>query len=119
MANFLRHIGYASEGIIYFFKNERNGRIQAVFAVLTIGAGFYFTISKIEWCIVLGSIGLVISLELVNTAIERMCEMLSKEYHPMIKIIKDVAAGAVWWFAIFAAIIGIVIFAPYLWNSIS
>ena len=114
MANFLRHVGYASEGIIYFFKTERNGRIQAVAAVVSIAAGFYFSISRIEWCIILGSVSLVISLELVNTAIERVCEMLSKEYHPMVKIIKDVAAGAVWWSALFVAIIGILIFSPYV-----
>jgi diacylglycerol kinase len=114
MANFLRHIGYASEGILYFFKNERNGRIQAVVAILIIGAGFYFNISKTEWCIVLGSIGWIISLELVNTAIERICEMLSKEYNPMVKIIKDVAAGAVWWSAVLIALIGLIIFLPYI-----
>jgi diacylglycerol kinase len=114
MANFLRHVGYASEGILYFIKTERNGRIQAVAAVLIIIAGFFFGISKIEWCIILGSIGLIISLELVNTAIERVCEMLSKEYHPMVKIIKDVAAGAVWWSALFSAIIGFIIFLPYV-----
>jgi diacylglycerol kinase len=114
MANFLRHVGYASEGILYFFKTERNGRIQAVAAMLIIAAGFYFDISRIEWCIILGSIGLIISLELANTAIERVCEMLSKEYHPMVKIIKDVAAGAVWWSALFVAIIGILIFSPYV-----
>src|SRR3954471_19267020 len=105
MSNFIYNIGYASSGIIYFFKTERNGRIQAVAAIVMIGAGFYFHIRTIEWCFLLGCIALVMSLEMVNTAIERVCEMLSKEYHPMVKIIKDVAAGAVWWSAIFVAII--------------
>jgi len=107
-------MGWASEGILYFFKTERNGRIQAVAAILMIGAGFYFDIRAIEWCFILGCIALIISLEMLNTAIERVCEMLSKDYHPMVKIIKDVAAGAVWWSAIFIAIIGGLIFYPYL-----
>ncbi len=116
MSNFLDNIGYATAGILYFFKTERNGRIQGVMAVVVIGAGIYFRISSIEWCFILGSIGLILSLEMVNTAIERVCEMLSKDYHPMIKIIKDVAAGAVWWSALFAALIGAFIFVPHVWR---
>lgn len=116
MSNFLDNIGYATSGVIYFFKTERNGRIQAVVALLIIAAGIYFRISSVEWCIILLSIALIISLEMVNTAIERVCEMLSKDYHPMVKIIKDVAAGAVWWSALFAALIGVFIFVPRVWN---
>lgn len=63
---------------------------------------------------VLFCIALVTGLEMVNTALERVCAMLSTEYHPMIKIIKDVAAGAVWWASIFCIIIGVIIFLPYL-----
>jgi diacylglycerol kinase len=115
MSNFLKNIGFATSGIIYFFKTERNGRIQVVIAISIITAGLLFHISSIEWCFILGSIALVVSLEMVNTAIERICEMLSKEYHPMVKIIKDVAAGAVWWSALFVALIGALIFAPHLY----
>jgi diacylglycerol kinase len=114
MANILSNMGWATEGIIYFFKTERNGRIQAVAAILMIGLGFYFDIARIEWCLILSSIALIISLEMINTAIERVCEMLSKDYHPMVKIIKDVAAGAVWFSAVFIALIGALIFYPYV-----
>jgi diacylglycerol kinase len=116
MSNFLDNIGYATSGILYFFKTERNGRIQGVSALLVVGAGIYFRITSIEWCFIVASIGLILSLEMLNTAIERVCEMLSKDYHPMVKIIKDVAAGAVWWSALFAAVIGSIIFAPYVWK---
>lgn len=118
MSNFLDNIGYATNGIIYFFKTERNGRIQAIIALLVVGAGVYFHISTVEWCFILASIGLIISLEMVNTAIERICEMLSKDYHPTVKIIKDLAAGAVWWSALVAALIGAFIFIPHIWKLV-
>lgn len=114
MSNFLSNIGWASEGIVYFFKTERNGRIQAVAGSLVITTGLVVGLSRVEWCIILTCIGLIISLEMVNTAIERVCEMLSKDYHPIVKIIKDVAAGAVWWSAIFSTVIGVIIFTPHI-----
>lgn len=116
MSNFLNNIRFANEGIFYFFKTERNGRIQALIAVLIILAGLIVQLQAIEWCIVLGCICLTIGLEMVNTALERVCLLLSKEYHPTVKIIKDVAAGAVWWAAIFSVIIGLIIFIPYFKN---
>lgn len=114
MSSFLQNVGFASEGIKYFFKNERNGKIQIVIAILIVGLGVLSKLSSIEWCFIAGCIAIVIALEMVNTALERVCAMLSLEFHPMIKIIKDVAAGAVLWASIFCAIIGSIIFIPHL-----
>jgi undecaprenol kinase/diacylglycerol kinase (ATP) len=114
MSTFLQNIGFATEGIKYFFKSERNGRIQAVIAFGVVAAGFYFGLSPLEWCLILGCISLVIALEMINTSLERVCAMLSLEFHPIVKIIKDVAAGAVLWSAIFCVIIGAIIFIPHL-----
>jgi len=114
MSTLLQNIGFATEGIKYFFKSERNGRIQAVIAFVVVAAGFYVGLSPLEWCLILGCIALVIALEMVNTSLERVCAMLSTEFHPMVKIIKDVAAGAVLWAAIFCAVIGCIIFIPHL-----
>lgn len=114
MASFLNNIGYANRGIYYFFKAERNGRIQAFIAVATVCVAFLFCITSLEWCIILSCVSTVIGFEMMNTAIERICEMLSKEYHPTIKVIKDVAAGAVWLASIVSVIVGIIIFYPYL-----
>jgi undecaprenol kinase/diacylglycerol kinase (ATP) len=114
MSTFLQNIGFATEGIKYFFKSERNGRIQAVIAFGVLAAGFYFGLSPLEWCLILGCISLVIALEMINTSFERVCAMLSLEFHPIVKIIKDVAAGAVLWSAIFCVIIGAIIFIPHL-----
>lgn len=114
MSTFIKNVGFASAGIKYFFKNERNGKIQLVIGLLVISLGLVVNLSTVEWCIILGCIALVIALEMVNTSLERVCDMLSTEYHPMIKIIKDVAAGAVLWAAIFCATIGCIIFTPHL-----
>ncbi len=118
MSNFIDNIRFANEGILFFLRTERNGRIQAVIAVLITALGFIVQLRSIEWCIVLGCIALTISLEMVNTALERVCLLLSKEYHPVVKIIKDVAAGAVWWASIFSAIMGLIIFIPHIKNLI-
>ena len=81
---------------------------------IVLVASRFFEISRIEWCLVIFCIALVISLEMVNTALERVCAMLSTEYHPIVKIIKDVAAGAVWWASICCIITGAIIFFPYV-----
>ena len=119
MSTFIENVAFASAGIKYFFKNERNGKIQLVIALIVIFLGLVVDLSNVEWCIILGCIALVIALEMVNTCLERVCDMLSTEYHPMIKIIKDVAAGAVLWAVIFCAVIGSIIFIPYLLKLLS
>ncbi len=114
MSTFINNVRFANAGIRYFFKTERNGRIQFVVSCIILIASWFFKINRIEWCVVLFCIALVTVLEMVNTALERVCAMLSTEYHPMIKIIKDVSAGAVWWASIFCIIIGTIIFLPYV-----
>lgn len=114
MSSFKNNIKFANAGIRYFFQTERNGRIQAIVACVTLFAAAFFGISRIEWCLVIFCIAFVISLEMLNTALERVCTMLNTGYHPTIKIIKDVAAGAVWGACIFCMIIGVIIFMPYV-----
>lgn len=114
MSSFIKNVAFASEGLKYFFSTERNGRIQAFIGLAVIVSGLLVGLSRIDWCIILGCMALVIGLEMMNTALERVCEMLSTEFHPMIKIIKDVAAGAVLWVSVFSVIVGIMVFFPYL-----
>jgi len=114
MNSLVRNFGFATAGIQYFFSTERNGRIQAVIALLVIVAGFYFGISNVEWCLILLCIALVLGVEMMNTALERVCEMLSADFHPMVKIIKDVAAGAVLCTTIASVIVGLLVFLPYI-----
>lgn len=114
MSSFIKNVSFAGAGIKYFFKNERNGRIQGIIALIVIVAGFIAGLSRLEWCIILICIAMVLGLEMINTSLERVGDMLSVEYHPMVKIIKDVAAGSVLWVTIFSVIIGAIIFLPYL-----
>jgi diacylglycerol kinase len=79
-----------------------------------MAAGFFFGITKAEWLYVLICTALVISLEMLNSAIERVCNMYTTDFHPAIKIIKDVAAAAVLWSALVSLIVGVIIFFPYV-----
>ena len=108
-----RSFGYAFEGIFTCIRNERNMKIHVAVTLLVIIAGFVLGLS-IEWCICLGLFGLVMALELVNTAVEAVVDLVTKEKKPLAKIAKDTAAGAVLVSAIAAAIIGCIIFVPYL-----
>ena len=102
----------AFNGLRYFFKTERNGKIQAGVAGFILLAGFYLHLSSTEWIFIFLCITAVISLEIMNSAIEHLCNHVQNDYHASIKIIKDVAAGAVLFASIISAIIGFIIFIP-------
>ena len=106
----------AFSGLKILFQNERNFRIHCVFALLVIGAGIFFGISKAEWMIVLLLSGIVMAVEGLNTCVEYLCNLVSPNYHPLVKKIKDIAAGVVLLVAIVSVIIGCFIFLPYLMN---
>ena len=105
---------FGFEGIAEAAIKERNVRIHITISVLVTIAGFVFSINKFEWIAIILSIGGMISLEMMNTAIERTVDMYTKEYHPLAKQAKDIAAGAVLVFAIASVLIGILIFLPRL-----
>lgn len=81
-----------------------------------IVAGFFFKITEIEWLIVLLASALVLSLEALNSAIERVCDLYSEEKNLKIKVIKDISAGAVLIAAIFALAIGVIVFWKYIFK---
>ena len=107
---------YAIEGIIVNLKTERNLRIHFLVSVLVILFGFILKISLYEWiaCIVL--FGLIISLELMNTAFEKLVDLCMPKINPNAKFIKDTAAASVFISAIMSIIIGIIIFLPKIIN---
>ena len=109
---------YAFEGIFACIKNERNMKIHWLAMILVIIAGIVFHISAMKWCICLILFALVMSLELVNTALEAVVDLVTEERRPLAKLAKDAAAGAVLVAAIFAAIIGCILFLPELWTMI-
>jgi len=100
------------KGLLYFIKHERNGRIQMGATILVLIAAAVLHASSIEWLVILLCIGAVLSLEMLNSAIEKLCDMVHKDYHPTIKIIKDVAAGAVLLASIISVVIACIIFLP-------
>ena len=103
---------YAFNGLRILLNSEHNSWIHLFVTVCVLTAGFLFKISAGEWIAVIFCIGMVFALELVNTAIENMADFVSKEYHPSIKKIKDLAAAAVLVGAIAAAVIGLIVFLP-------
>jgi diacylglycerol kinase (ATP) len=104
------NIKFAVKGIWFCLKNETNFRIHIAAAVLTTIAGFYFDISKNEWLAQTICVGLVITSEAINTAIEQLVNLVSPEWNKTAGIVKDVASGAVLLISIFAVICGVIIY---------
>jgi|SRR5699024_2416500 len=101
---------YAVSGIMASIKSERNMRIHYTVAILVIIISLFFDFTRAEFLILLLSISLVLTLELINTAIESTIDMITKEYHPLAKVAKDISAGAVLISAGNALIVGYLLF---------
>lgn len=91
----IKSFKYAFEGIFYTVLNEIHMRFHIVVSVFVIIFGVLLELSAIEWTVLILTVSTVMALELVNTACERICDFYSKDKHPLIKIAKDVSAGAV------------------------
>lgn len=109
----LKSFGFAFKGLNYALK-ERNFRLHLASTFLVISLGLYFNINRIEWIVILFCIGLVLSMELVNTAIEEIVNFISPEHNLRAGKIKDLSAAAVLIASIFVLIIAIFIFLPYI-----
>ncbi len=107
---------YALSGIITFFSKERNGKIQLAVSVIAIVFAWLFSITQTEWLIVLILCAVVMAAEMLNTAIEKLCDRVTTDYDEIIKVVKDVSAGAVLLVSLLAVITGLMIFVPYLIN---
>lgn len=111
-----RSFGYAFQGIRTCISSERNMKIHCLAAAMVIVFGIWLKLSVTEWCICLVLFGLIMGLEMVNTAVESVVDLVTEERKPLAKKAKDTAAGAVLIAAIMAAIVGCVIFLPKLWR---
>ena len=109
-----KSFGYAFQGIFNTIRTERNIKIHCAAAILVTIFGIWLQISKTEWMICFILFGLILALELVNTAVEATVDLFTEERKPLAKKAKDAAAGAVLIVAIFAAVIGILFFIPKL-----
>jgi len=108
---------YAFNGF-KFAWHERNFKLHLISTTIVLVLGFYFSVNAIEWCILFICIGLVLMAELFNTAIEKLVDLISPQIQPKAGAIKDLAAAAVLVISISAAIIGLIIFWPYLLSQI-
>ena len=89
-------------------------RLHALSALGVVAAGFLFDVTKTEWCLLAGSMGLVITAEIFNTSIETLTNLVSPKHHPLAGKTKDLAAAAVLMAAVTAAVVGLIIFLPYV-----
>ena len=102
----------AFNGLAYVFKSQRNAKIHFCAAILVIAVSFFFHISAFEWIAVLFAIGLVLASECFNTALEKLTDLVTSDYHELARLSKDSSAAAVLVSSIFAAIIGLIVFLP-------
>lgn len=108
----LKGFKYSTKGAWLLLKNEASIQVQAVIALVITIAGFYFNISATEWIAQTLAIGLVMSIEGLNTAAEEIANFVHPDFHNKIGYIKDVAAGAVFFAAIAAIVISCIIYIP-------
>ena len=111
-SKFVESVGHALDGIEYTVDHERNFKIEILFAIIVTVTSFILKVSLMEWTILVLVIGMILALEMINTAIERCVDLVTKDYRELAKIAKDVSAGAVFVMSIFSVVIGIIIFLP-------
>ncbi|WLR44284.1 diacylglycerol kinase family protein [Bacillus carboniphilus] len=103
---------YAFTGIKATFLKEWNFQFHSLSSVIVFGLGWMLGVSYVEWLILFLLMGGMLALELINSAIERIVDLVTEEFHPLAKQAKDAAAGAVLVYAIISFIIGVIIFMP-------
>jgi diacylglycerol kinase (ATP) len=114
-SNLLVSFRYAWTGITYAYKTQRNFRIHTVIGALAIGLGFFLHLSSVKLAVIGLTIGAVMAMELLNTAIESVVDLtVGQSYHELAKIAKDCAAGAVLIFAIAALLVAMMLLIPPL-----
>ena len=110
----LRSFKYAVAGIIALFRYENNARFHLVAALAVIIIGLSVGLNYLDWTIILIAIGGVWAAEAFNTAVEKLCDVVSPDFHPQIKAVKDLAAAGVLIMAVIAALIGTIVFGKVI-----
>jgi diacylglycerol kinase (ATP) len=108
----LKSMGFALKGALKLISTEHSVMVQFSLGIIMTIAGFYFNISNTEWMFQILAIGLVMSIEGLNTAVEKIADFIHPEFHERIGFIKDIAAGAVFFAAMTAIAIGLMIYVP-------
>lgn len=110
----LKSMVFALKGAYKLVTTEHSVMVQFSIGIIITIAGFYFEITKTEWLLQTLAIGLVLSIEGINTAVEKIADFIHPEFHERIGFIKDIAAGAVFFAAMTAIVIGAIIYFPYV-----
>ncbi len=110
--NRIKSVKYAAKGFWILITSEKSIIAQVLIAIVMTIVGFLMNISATEWLFQITSISIVLVAESLNTAIEKMADFIHPEYHTRIGFIKDISAGAAFFAAIFAVIIGLIIYIP-------
>ncbi|WP_204954533.1 diacylglycerol kinase family protein [Metabacillus crassostreae] len=111
---FYKSFNFAWNGIFQTFKSERNFQIHVYISSLMIILGFYLKFTMFDWVVILFLIGGMLALELMNTAIEHVVDLITEDYNPIAKAAKDAAAGAVLVYAILSVIIGVILLLRHI-----
>jgi diacylglycerol kinase (ATP) len=106
----LSSIGYACKGIVSLLRSEPNAWLHAIATFVVITCGVIKNLNRVEWCLIALAIGIVWVAEAINTAIEKLCDLYTETFHPLVKSIKDIAAAGVLLAAATSAVIGIIVF---------
>ncbi|GAB3221332.1 diacylglycerol kinase family protein [Algoriphagus aestuariicola] len=109
----VKSIKYAVKGFFLLLTTENSIITQTTIALVFTGMGLYFKIDRVDWALQFLAIGLVLSIESLNTAIEKVCDFVHPDYHQKIGFIKDIASGAVTFAVLTALAIALLIYAPY------
>ena len=112
LVNRIKSVGFAFKGALRLLQTESSIKIQFFIALLVTAAGFYFEISTTEWALQYLAIGLVMGVEGVNTAIEKLADYVQPEYDEKIGVLKDISAGAVLLVSFAAVVVGLIIYLP-------
>tara|TARA_R110002050_G_scaffold56512_1_gene126927 strand:- start:8311 stop:8676 length:366 start_codon:yes stop_codon:yes gene_type:complete len=112
LVNRIKSVGFALRGALLLIRTEASIKIQVCIAVIVTVAGIYFEISKTEWILQIFAVALVLGIEGMNTAVEKISDFVQPEFDPKIGFIKDISAGAVMLVSIAATIIGLIIYLP-------
>lgn len=110
----LRSFGFALTGIGKAIKSELNMKVQLLACISVTILGFAFNISKVEWLVIVLCVGIVLTAELLNTAIEKLLNFIHPQHHHEVGTIKDISAGAVLLAATCSIVIALIVFVPYL-----
>lgn len=109
----MRSFVHAARGVLFTFKNERNFQVEVGVACALILAMLWLPLSTVENMLLILAMTSVLALELINTALERVMDILKPRVHPYARVVKDVTAGAVFVISLGALILGLVILLPY------